>query len=190
MADLVSKLSVDPNAKAIPLGSDEQPLRTPGVRNLNLTQEKNPLQAFIAQGVAERPQQLAEEYGRLRGSIGRGNFARNIVGAGPGSDMLSSKISGMQDREVSDATGALERQLPFDYAQRQQTYQKLADANLQSEMMRELTEADKRAMAEAKKAQLQSGLFGLAGAGAGALIGGPAGAQVGAGAGSMLGGLL
>lgn len=148
-----------------------------------LTPEQR-LNAFLQKGANERTSDLTNQYSQLQGLIGSSSFGRPSDASGAVADRLQ-QLSG---QSLDDSRQSLLRQVPFDYAQRQGGYQNLANLKLQTEMERELGEAQKRALAEQKKKALQAGVFGLAGTIGGGIIGGAPGAQIGGGIGTAVGG--
>lgn len=151
------------------------------LENVNLVNEKDKLMSFIGQGGRETPEMLLNERQTLA------SLAPKLGGFSGGSSPLQNRISRLIAEDSNQRNMSLARNNPLDYAQRQQEFQRLANAKLQTEMQRELNEEQKRAAAQAKRSAFLSGILGVGGAVGGAMVGGPAGAYIGSGIGSTVG---
>jgi len=156
-----------------------------------VAQAKDPLMEFLNRGARETPEALERRYGELFGGNEQFGFkgpsSMGMDAASTGA--LRGKLQSNLGKSLGRTRGALLRQAPIDFGQRQQVYQGLADANVRRVMGIEAQAQAAREAAKQKRSALTSSLFGLGGAAAGGAIAGPVGAGIGMGVGQTLGGL-
>lgn len=156
-----------------------------------LASSADPLTDFLNMGIQETPEALKTRYGDLFDTGSFGFRGPKSLGMDPSaSAALSGKMRGKVQNLIGAKRQNLLNQVPFDFAQRQGTYQGLADANVRRVMGIEAQGAAAREAAKQKRAALTSGLLGVGGAVAGGAVGGGPGAMVGGGIGTGLGGLF
>jgi len=156
--------------------------------------QEDPLNKFLNEGAQESPEQLSERYGSLFDGTDFGFKKAGGLGIDPSvSAALNKRMQHNFTNMVGRERGALMRQVPQDFAQRQSVYQGLADANVRRVMGIEAQAEAARQAAKQKRGALTSSLLGLAGAAGGAMLmpANPmAGAMIGSGVGSTVGSQL